>query len=93
MAHDHSSRPVAQRGRSEVGAAPESSIFCFRVDGSDERQLEVRRRLLAGGRHYVSSAVFRGRRWLRLALMSPATDAAELDRLAAAVRAAAAEAP
>ncbi len=77
----------------EVGAAPESSIVCFRVDGSDERQLEVRRRLLAGGRHYVSSAVFRGRRWLRLALMSPATDAAELDRLAAAVNAAAAEAP
>ncbi len=74
----------------EVAVAPESTIVCFRVEGSDERQLEVRRRLLAGGRHYVSSAVLRGRRWLRLALMSPATDEAELERLVAAVRAAAA---
>lgn len=76
----------------EVAVAPESSIVCFRVTGSDERQLEVRRRLLAGGRHYVSSAAFRGRRWLRLALMSPATDEAELERLVAAVQAAAAAA-
>ncbi|MCM2333266.1 MAG: pyridoxal-dependent decarboxylase, partial [Anaeromyxobacteraceae bacterium] len=73
----------------EVAVAPESCIVCFRVEGSDERQLEVRRRLLAGGRHYVSSAVLRGRRWLRLALMSPATGEAELERLVAAVRAAA----
>jgi len=74
----------------EVAVRPESSIVCFRVAGSDERQLEVRRRLLAGERHYLSSAVFRGRRWLRLALMSPATDEAELERLIAAVHAAAA---
>jgi L-2,4-diaminobutyrate decarboxylase len=74
----------------EVAARPESSIVCFRVEGSDDRQLAVRRRLLAGERHYVSSAVFRGRRWLRLALMSPATDEAELERLVAAVREAAA---
>jgi len=73
----------------EVAVAPESNIVCFRVAGDDGRQLEVRRRLLAGGRHYVSSAVFRGRRWLRLALMSPATDEAELERLVAAVQAAA----
>jgi L-2,4-diaminobutyrate decarboxylase len=72
-----------------VAVRPESNIVCFRVEGSDERQLEVRRRLLAGGRHYVSSAVFRGRRWLRLALMSPATDEAELERLVEALRAAA----
>lgn len=74
----------------EVAVAPESTIVCFRVAGSDERQLAVRRALLASGRHYVSSAVFRGRRWLRLALMSPATDEAELERLVAAVQAAAA---
>jgi L-2,4-diaminobutyrate decarboxylase len=72
-----------------VAIRPESNIVCFRVEGSDERQLEIRRRLLAGGRHYVSSAVFRGRRWLRLALMSPATDEAELERLVEALRAAA----
>jgi L-2,4-diaminobutyrate decarboxylase len=73
----------------EVAVAPESNIVCFRVAGGDDRQLEVRRRLLAGERHYVSSAVFRGRRWLRLALMSPATGEAELERLVAAVTAAA----
>jgi L-2,4-diaminobutyrate decarboxylase len=77
----------------EVAVAPESSIVCFRVAGSDDRQLAVRRALLAGGRHYVSSAVFRGRRWLRLALMSPATDEAELERLVAAVQGAAAGVP
>ena len=77
---------LARQPGFEVAARPESNIVCFRVDGSDALQLELRRRLLAGGRHHVSSAEARGRRWLRLALMSPATDQAELERLVAAVR-------
>lgn len=83
---------LARQPGFEVAAAPESNIVCFRVEGGDALQLELRRRLLAGGRHHVSSAEARGRRWLRLALMSPATDLAELERLAAAVQAAWAEA-
>ena len=60
---------------------------------ADARQLELRRRLLAQGRHFVSSTEFRGRRWLRLALMSPATGLEEVERLIEALRAAAAEVP
>jgi L-2,4-diaminobutyrate decarboxylase len=65
----------------EVAVEPESNIVCFRLPGDDGRQLELRRALLAEGRHYLSSTELGGRRWLRLALMSPATDAAELERL------------
>lgn len=77
---------LAREAGFEVAARPESNIVCFRVDGGDALQLELRRRLLEGGRHHVSTAEVRGRRWLRLALMSPATDEAELGRLVAAVR-------
>ncbi|BDG09531.1 pyridoxal phosphate-dependent decarboxylase family protein [Anaeromyxobacter paludicola] len=71
----------------EVAVAPESNIVCFRVAGSDERQLELRRRLLAQGRHYVSSTLFRGRRWLRLALMNPATRLEDVAAMADELRA------
>ena len=64
-----------------VAVRPESNIVCFRLPGDDARQLDLRRALLSEGRHYLSSTELGGRRWLRLALMSPATDAAELERL------------
>lgn len=69
----------------EVAVRPESNIVCFRVAGDDALQLELRRRLTEAERHYLSSAEVRGRRWLRLALMSPATDMAEIERLISAV--------
>lgn len=65
----------------ELAVTPELNIVCFRASGSDARQLELRRRLVANGRHYISTASFRGRRWLRLALMSPSTELDDLDRL------------
>lgn len=74
-----------------VAVEPESNIVCFRVEGSDARQLEIRRRLLALGRHYLSSTEFRGQRWLRLALMSPATDGEEIAFLVREVKAIVAE--
>jgi L-2,4-diaminobutyrate decarboxylase len=67
----------------ELAVAPESNIVCFRYAGSDALQLELRRRLLEGGRFYVSSTEFRGQRWLRLALMSPATEMATIEALLA----------
>jgi L-2,4-diaminobutyrate decarboxylase len=63
----------------EVAVEPESNIVCFRVQGSDELQLELRRRLLEAGRHYITTTGFRGRRWLRITAMNPATT---LDRVA-----------
>ncbi len=70
----------------EVAVAPESNIVCFRLDGSDALQLELRRKLLACGEHYVSTTEFRGRRWLRLALMNPATEVADVERLIEEIR-------
>lgn len=69
----------------EVAVEPESNIVCFRVAGDDARQLEVRRRLTEDGHHYISSTGFRGRRWLRLALMNPETGLADIAALADAI--------
>jgi L-2,4-diaminobutyrate decarboxylase len=78
---------VAREPGLELAVRPESNIVCFRADGSDALQLELRRRLLARGDHYVSTTQYRGRRWLRLALMNPATELADVERLLAELRA------
>lgn len=72
---------IARQPRLELAVTPELNIVCFRAEGSDARQLELRRHLVARGRHYVSTTLFRGRRWLRLALMSPQTTAADVERM------------
>lgn len=71
----------------EVAVEPEANIVCFRADGDDSRQLDIRRRLTARGGHYVSTAEFRGRRWLRLALMNPATELSDIESLLAEIEA------
>lgn len=67
----------------EVAVEPQTNIVCFRFEGSDDLQLELRRRLVATGDFYISSAEALGRRWLRLALMNPATG---IDDIAALMR-------
>ncbi len=52
---------------------PQANILCFRVEGSDELQLSIRGSLIARGTHYLSTAEFNGRRYLRIAFMNPAT--------------------
>jgi len=69
-----------------VAVEPESNIVCFRLEGSDELQLELRRRLLERGRHYLSAAEFRGRRWLRIVVMSPHTVLEDIGRLVEEIR-------
>ena len=64
---------IRRRPEFELAIAPESNIVCFRTRGSDDQQLEIRRRLLEGGEQYITTTEFRGRRWLRITLMSPAT--------------------
>ncbi|WP_029009324.1 pyridoxal phosphate-dependent decarboxylase family protein [Azospirillum halopraeferens] len=80
---------AAERLRAQSGftvaVEPQSNIVCFRVDGDDALQLRVRRILTEEGRHYVSSTEFRNRRWLRLALMNPATEIADIEALIAAI--------
>lgn len=70
----------------EVAAEPESNIVCCRVAGSDALQLRIRERLIAAGSHYISTAEFRARRWLRLVLMNPATEMRDIESFAAEVR-------
>lgn len=69
-----------------VAVEPESNIVCFRLDGSDDHQLALRKRLTEVGRYYISTAEACGRRWLRLALMNPATTLAEVVGLVAALQ-------
>jgi L-2,4-diaminobutyrate decarboxylase len=71
-----------------VAVEPESNIVCFRTDGSDATQLDIRRRLLDQGEYYISTTEFRSQRWLRLALMNPATTMGTIERLLAAIAAA-----
>jgi L-2,4-diaminobutyrate decarboxylase len=70
----------------ELAVEPESNIVCFRLEGSDELQLELRRRLLERGRHYLSATGFRGRRWLRIVVMNPATTLEDIERLLGELR-------
>ena len=57
----------------EVAVEPETNIVCFRVEGPDTLQLEIRKRLTRDGAFYISTAEALGRRWLRLAFMNPDT--------------------
>lgn len=65
----------------EVAVEPETNIVCFRVAGPDELQLAIRKRLTARGDYYISTAEALGRRWLRLALMNPATTISDITAL------------
>ncbi|MDC7785441.1 aminotransferase class V-fold PLP-dependent enzyme [Rhodoplanes sp. TEM] len=75
----------------EVAVEPESNIVCFRLDGPDALQMTLRRRLVDDGAFYVSTAEALGRRWLRLALMNPATGMPDVEALIARLSAIRAE--
>lgn len=65
----------------EVAVQPQTNIVCVRLQGTDELQLAVRKRLTHDGAFYISTAEALGKRWLRLALMNRETtidDIAEL---------------
>ncbi len=66
-------------------APPESNILCFRCGGDAADQSELRRRVLAEGRHYLTQASVHGRVWLRLTVMNPDSAREDLLSLAAAL--------
>ncbi|MBK5967172.1 diaminobutyrate decarboxylase [Thiocystis minor] len=70
----------------DLPVAPESNILCFRLSGTDARQLELRRQLLAEGDFYVTSTQFQGQRYLRLVFMNPETTLEDVERLIARIR-------
>ena len=70
----------------ETPVAPESNILCFRVQGSDARQLDLRKRILAEGDFYITSTQFQDRRYLRLVFMNPDTTLDDVKRLMEQIR-------
>ncbi len=67
-------------------AEPQANIICFRIEGDDSIQLEIRDRLMALGSFYLSTARVDGKRYLRIALMNPETDLRIIESLIQAVR-------
>jgi L-2,4-diaminobutyrate decarboxylase len=65
----------------ETPEAPQANILCFRVAGSDARQLELRKRILAQGDFYITSTLFADQRYLRLVFMNPDTTLDDVKRL------------
>lgn len=72
---------IGARPGFEVLCRPESNILCFRRDGEDRLQTEIRKRLMNEGRFLLSQADVAGRRWLRLTVMNPLTDLSVIDQL------------
>ena len=85
----------------ECAHAPEANILCFRYRPDlvgearlalvelDALQARIRAAVVASGSHYLVEARLSGAGWLRVALMNPATEIEDLERLLAALRAAA----
>ncbi len=83
-------RRFAERIRARPGfACPfevQSNIVCFRHGqdvgaAGDARQISIRDALVREGRFHPSSTTVGGRRYLRLAVMSPATDEGTIEAL------------
>lgn len=70
----------------ECGVRPQANILCFRVPGSDERQLAIRDRLISQGDFHLSTSEYGGKRYLRLTFMSPYTTLADIERLVARIK-------
>lgn len=49
----------------ECPVYPETNIICFRIGNNDERQLEIRKRLLNKGDFYITTTKYKNQWWLR----------------------------
>ncbi len=73
---------IAARPEYELAVEPQANIVCFRLkELDDEAHLNLRNRVLADGRYYITTTAFAGRRWLRLALMNPETELRHVEGL------------
>lgn len=77
---------IKQQSDFESGVRPQSNIVCFRIKGSDQKQLHIRDALIAQGHFYLTSTSFRGKRYLRLTLMNPDTTLEDMQRLINMIR-------
>jgi L-2,4-diaminobutyrate decarboxylase len=79
---------LRERPGFHVPYRPESNILCFRFGPAGAAQAEIREALLAAGEFHLSSAEIAGERFLRVTVMSPATDRETFRRLLDAIEAA-----
>lgn len=77
---------LKQQADIDCAVRPQSNIVCFRIAGSDRKQLQIRDALIVQGHFHLSSTDFRGQRYLRLALMNPTTTLEDMKRLIAMIR-------
>ena len=67
---------------------PESNILCFQYKPeiiNNQEQLAIRYDLINSGEFYITSCIFRGKRYLRTVLMNPLTDERDFKALARAI--------
>jgi L-2,4-diaminobutyrate decarboxylase len=77
---------IQQQQDFECAVRPQSNILCFRITGSDRKQLQIRDALNAQGQFYLSSTSYQGKRFLRMALMNPHTRLEDIQRLIDTIR-------
>ncbi|MBL4802809.1 MAG: aminotransferase class I/II-fold pyridoxal phosphate-dependent enzyme [Emcibacter sp.] len=70
----------------EIAIMPETNILCFRTADDDDQQLEIRRRLLEQGNFFISTTLYRNRRWLRLVFMNPVVTIEDVKDLITEIR-------
>ncbi|MGX1929385.1 pyridoxal phosphate-dependent decarboxylase family protein [Flagellimonas sp. 2504JD4-2] len=70
----------------ECPVVPQSNILCFKYQGDDQLQIEIRKQLLKKGDFYLTSTLFNGVRYLRLVFMSQQTAFSDIERLVASIR-------
>lgn len=81
-AHDH----ISNQADFDCPYVPQSNILCFRINGSDDLQLAIRDRLMAHGRYHISATMLKGRRHLRIVIISPETGFEEIKELIIEIR-------
>jgi L-2,4-diaminobutyrate decarboxylase len=76
---------ISAREGFECLCRPESNILCFRYGRDPALQVELRELLLAEGRFHLSSTEVSGVRWLRMAVMAPASSDQTIEELLDAI--------
>lgn len=70
----------------ECPVVPQSNILCFRIEGSDQKQISIRNKLTAEGSFYLTTTLFNEKRYLRLVFMSSNTRLLEVHNLIDRIR-------
>jgi L-2,4-diaminobutyrate decarboxylase len=70
----------------EAMNVPDFNIFCFRHRSDDATNASLRERLIRSGEAWITSTLLKGQRVLRVTMINPRTERADVDRMLAALR-------